>query len=101
MAHREAMAFWSRRGVYRTMFLRAWSSGERKRSMSLLDDRQIVPLLLSSSSDVAGAKRVAETAAGMPLKWEAGGALKSVNAVVRAQGPHGSQYGWYLIIRSQ
>jgi hypothetical protein len=94
------MAFWSRRGVYRTMFLAAWSSGERKRSMPL-DDRQIVPVLLSASRDLAAAKTVAETVAGMPLKWEAGGALRSMNAVVRAQGPCDGQYGWYLIIRSQ
>jgi len=65
------MAFWSRRGVYRTIFLAAWSSGERKRSMPL-DDRQITPVLLSASRDLAGAKRAAETAAGIPLKWEAG-----------------------------
>jgi hypothetical protein len=77
------------------MFLSAWSSGERKR------DRQIVPVLLSASRDLAGAKRVAETAAGIPLKWEAGGALRSVSAVVRAQGPRNGQNGWYLIIRSQ
>jgi hypothetical protein len=94
------MAFWSRRGVYRTMFLAALSSGERKRSMPL-DDRQIVPVLLSASRDLAGAKTAAETAAGMPLKWEAGGALRSMNAVVRAQGPRDGQYGWYLIIRSE
>jgi hypothetical protein len=93
--------FGPRRGVYRTMFLAAWSSGGRKRSTPL-DDRQIVPMiLLSASRDLAGAKRVAENAAARPLKWEAGGALRSVNAVVRAQGPHDGQYGWYLITRSQ
>jgi hypothetical protein len=94
------MAFWSRRGVYRTMFLSAWSSGERKRSMPL-DDRQITRVLLSASRDLAGAKRVAETAAGIPLKWEAGGAFRSVNAVGRAQVSRDGQYGWYLIIRSK
>ena len=93
------MAFWSRRGVYRTIFLAAWASGGRKRSTPL-DDRQIVPLQ-PASHDLVGAKRVAENAAGRPLKWEAGGALRPVNAVFRAQGPHEGRYGWYLIVRSQ
>jgi hypothetical protein len=65
-------------------------------------DRPIVPILLAASRDLASAKRVAEAAAGMPLKWEACGALRSVsNALLRARGPGGGKDGWYLITRSR
>src|SRR5262245_13618325 len=94
------MAFWSRRGGYRTMFLAASSTGDPKRSTPQ-GDRHIVSVLLSASRDLTGAKRVAETAAGRPLKWEAGGALRLANAVVRARGLRDGKDGWYLIIRSQ
>src|SRR5215471_15230026 len=93
------MAFWSRRGVYRTMFLAAPSTGDPKTTPQ--GDRHIVSVLLSASRDLTGAKRVAETAAGAPLKWEAGGALRLANAVVRARGLRDGKDGWYLIIRSQ
>jgi hypothetical protein len=65
-------------------------------------DQQIVPILLSASRDLASAKRVAEAAAGMPLKWEACRALRSVsNALVRARDPRAGEGGWYLITRSR
>jgi hypothetical protein len=94
------MAFWLRRAVYRTMFFVAWPSQEPK-TATLQGSRQIVPILLSRCRDLDGAKKVAEAAAGMPLKWEACGALRSVSdALVRARGPRGGKNGWYLITRS-
>jgi hypothetical protein len=67
----------------RSMFVPAWFSNEPTRSMPQ-DDRQIAPTLLSRSRDLAGAKRIAEAAAGRPLKWEAYRALRafSSNALV-------------------
>jgi hypothetical protein len=95
------MAFWLRPSVYRSMFFAAWPSQELK-TATPQGDRQIVPILLSASRDLAGAKRVAEAAAGMPLKWETCGALRSMsNALLRARGPRGGKDGWYLITRSR
>jgi hypothetical protein len=83
---------------YRT-FVPAWFSNEPTRSTPQ-DDRQIAP---TPSPDLAGAKRIAEAAAGMALKWEACRALRafSSNALVRAQGPRNGKEGWYLISRSR
>jgi hypothetical protein len=95
------MAFWLRPAVYRSMFLDVYPSQEPK-TATARGDRPIVPIVLSTSRDLAGAKKVAEAAAGMPLKWEGCGALRSVsNALLRARGPRGGKDGWYLITRSR
>jgi len=86
----------------RSMFVPAWFSNESTRSTPQ-NDRQIAPTLLFRSRDLAGAKRIAEAAAGMPLKWEPCRALRafSSNALVRARGPRNGKDGWYLISRSR
>ncbi len=95
------MAFWLRASVYRSIFLAAWPSQEPE-TATPQGNRRIVPILLSASRDLVGAKRVAEAAAGMPLKWETCGALRSLsNALIRARGPRGGKDGWYLITRSR
>jgi len=88
--------------THRSMFVPAWFSNESTRSTPQ-NDRQIAPTLLFRSRDLAGAKRIAEAAAGMPLKWEPCRALRafSSNALVRARGPRNGKNGWYLISRSR
>jgi hypothetical protein len=88
--------------THRSMFVPAWFSNESTRSTPQ-NDRQIAPTLLFRSRDLAGAKRIAEAAAGMPLKWEPCRALRafSSNALVRARGPRNGKDGWYLISRAR
>jgi hypothetical protein len=79
----------------RSMFVPAWFSNEPARSTPH-DDRQIAPTLLSPSRDLAGAKRIAEAAASMPLKWEACRALRAFSStLVRARGSRNGKDGWY------
>jgi hypothetical protein len=98
------MAVWSRSRVYHSMFVPAWSNQELERSTPQ-GDRQITSqglILLSASRDLAGAKKVAEAAAGVPLKWEECRALRAFsNALVRARGLRDGKDGWYLISRSR
>jgi hypothetical protein len=58
-------------------------------------------VMLNPCGDLRTAKRVAEAAAGMPLRWEACRALRALNSnVIRARGPCDGEDGWYIISRS-